>query len=312
MLPVVMLLSVALSMLLQSAAAAPSELKADGGYFLLLGGQAGSHEAWSPNGGDFPVFEDVPGDNIGSSAALLGDAVISSGGGYNAESWKHCYATSVSDPASWTEIAEMQDPRYIYTLTTVGDQVVATGGFGVDGVLSSVEMYREGALAWTTADWSLKSGVADHCTVAISATEIILMGGRVDSSAVDAVTKYEVGTGSMTELPPLPEPMYGFACAIKDNKVYITGGVTNTSRLAHTHMLDLTNVEEGWMEGPKLNQARNTHFMGELGGSLYVLGGYDDAGEVSVERLDGDAWVEVEEGLREMFAFGGGVVVQDN
>ena len=48
--------------------------------------------------------------------------------------------------------------------------------------------------------------------------------------------------------------------------------------------------------------------MGVLGGQLYVFGGYPP--ERSVERLNGDQWEEVEQGLEESFDHGGAIFVE--
>ena len=48
--------------------------------------------------------------------------------------------------------------------------------------------------------------------------------------------------------------------------------------------------------------------MGVLGGQLYVFGG--EGAERSVERLNGDQWEEVEQGLEGKFLGGGAIFIE--
>ena len=64
----------------------------------------------------------------------------------------------------------------MHSLTAVGEILVAAGGY-YSGRLKSVEVLSPGDTAWTTADWSLQEEVNDHCAVALSDEELIILGG---------------------------------------------------------------------------------------------------------------------------------------
>ena len=67
-------------------------------------------------------------------------------------------------------LASFKVGRSRHSLTAVGGSLVAAGGLS----LSSVEIL--GQTGWSTASWSLKAPLANHCAVSFRG-ELVILGG---------------------------------------------------------------------------------------------------------------------------------------
>ena len=78
----------------------------------------------------------------------------------------------------------LQEARRFHSLTAVGGVLVAAGGRNNSRrLLKSVELLGPGDTAWTTADWSLQEEVSEHCAVALSDEELVILGGWTNRKA---------------------------------------------------------------------------------------------------------------------------------
>ena len=75
----------------------------------------------------------------------------------------------------------LKEARRLHSLTAMGGILVAAGGWGNSGRLKSVELFDR---AWTTANWSLQEEVEDHCAVALSDEELVILGGYINRKAL--------------------------------------------------------------------------------------------------------------------------------
>jgi len=277
---------------------------APSGYVLLVGGRYDSMETWADSDDNHPQYNSIPrADLYGSRAAALDSGELFSCGGRGA--WRDCFTTTEGQP-DWKPAPSLNVGRYRYSLTQVDGRLVAAGGRD-DGSnrLSSVEMFTAENGGWSTASWSLKTPVDWHCGLASSDNKhIVILGGYTDSGYSDDVDQYNIETGQRTSLPNLPQPVGYAACTIFNNKIVISGGDTGSDRLDEVWQLE----GDEWVALPSLQQARNSHAMGVLGGQLYVFGGYP--AYRSVERFNGDKWEEVVEGLEGNFENGGAIFIE--
>jgi len=273
---------------------------ASGSCILLIGGADNSSISWDAAGTCDPFNSDPPPlSGLGSRAAILGDNLITCGGIY---AGKACYSASLQDSyRTWTKMAEMSSLRHGHTLTAVGNQLVAAGGFGDVPEIDSVEIFSGDQ--WREAGWKLLEGLSGHCTVAASDTEIIVIGGRTgDDSWSDKMTKYNVETGESTELATLPQPFWSHACYRFQDYIYVTGGwkMYSSDALADTLRYDI-NLEE-WLELPEMPKGRESHGMVVTEDGVYVLGGWNQ--ERSVMLLSNNTWEDVKPGLQFDFSYG--------
>jgi len=279
-----------------------------GGYVLLVGGQFSSMETWTPTAANGPQYNPLPtnSDLEGSRAAVLESRLFSCGG-LGSDAMKYCFSTEEGEP-DWKPAPSLQVGRWLHSLTEVDGSLVAAGGVDEDG-LSSVEILGE--TGWSTASWSLKAPVRDHCAVSYQG-ELVILGGWVGSRIrlllSSEVTSYNIRTGERRSLPNLPYGVNAHACAIFNSTITISGGYTDNDDTDKVWQL----VNNKWVELPSIRKERYGHAMGVLGGQLFVLGGYRDGSwdKRSVERLTADGWEEVEQGLQGDFAEGGAIFIE--
>ena len=138
---------------------------------------------WSPHPQCTPniTFERLPEDlGIKSRAAVLANTIYTCGG---LEQEKTCYAANVTG-GSWKRVEDLNEERYEHTLTSVGDQLVVTGGLieytmprMPPNLSSTVEIYKVGS-GWEVASWRLLQPDAFHCAFETSASELLVVSGR--------------------------------------------------------------------------------------------------------------------------------------
>jgi len=280
-----------------------------GGYVLLVGGKYQSMETWADGDNNHPQYNNIPRENLeGSRAAVLDSRGLLSCGGEDAS--RDCFTTE--GQPDWKPAPSLNVGRRYHSLTAVGGSLVAAGGVG-DGsnTLSSVEILDHSG-GWSMASWSLKIPVASHCALSTDSNNLIILGGYTDSGISDDVDQYNIETGNHTSLPNLPLPLYHVACTIFNNKIVISGGYTSyiaNGEYYGGYKAEVFQLEGNeWVALPSLQHARCDHAMGVLGGQLYVFGGWDAAR--SVERLNGDQWEEVEQGLEGDFEIGGAIFIE--
>merc|ERR1711962_1366556 len=282
---------------------------ASSGYVLLVGGKYQSMETWADGDNNHPQYNNIPRENLeGSKAAVLDSRGLLSCGGEDAS--RDCFTTE--GQPDWKPAPSLNVGRRYHSLTAVGGSLVAAGGVG-DGsnTLSSVDILDHSG-GWSMASWSLKIPVASHCALSTDSNNLIILGGYTDSGISDDIDQYNIETGNHTSLPNLPLPLYHVACTIFNNKIVISGGYTSyiaNGEYYGGYKAEVFQLEGNeWVALPSLQHARCDHAMGVLGGQLYVFGGWDAAR--SVERLNGDQWEEVEQGLEGDFEIGGAIFVE--
>jgi len=133
-----------------------------------------------------------------SRCAVLKDKIYSCGGHVSEAQLgsKKCFAAS-TDGGSWSRVEDMNVKRFGFTLTAVGDQLVATGGTRQG--LRSVEIYKVGS-GWRTANWTLDVGAYRHCAVALSDSQIMVVSGRRMS-----ITVYDMTNAARETVDPPSE-----------------------------------------------------------------------------------------------------------
>jgi len=278
------------------------------GYVLLVGGTDNIMETWSPSGSS-PEYNPLPTIRglWGSKSANNGKEFYTCGGGVS-PIITECFTTTHGQQ-DWKPAPSLSEARTYHSLTAVGGVLVAAGGYDSGRNPRSVELLGPGDTAWTTADWSLQEEVSEHCAVALSDEELVILGGWTNSDDRTAsVMKYHIKTGERSNLPSLPEPVVDPACAVVNNTIIVSGGVTGSSGINQVWELDLQT--DKWKPLPSLQQPRSGHVMGLLGGRLHVFGGYGGERSVEVLNTSTDTWEVVEPGLEGRLEYGGAIFVE--
>jgi len=276
-------------------------------FVLLIGGIYASHESWTPElNGQVDQYNKLPFPNNtlmwGSGAAVLGDTIYYCGGySWISKVFDDCYSTRIGNP-DWSKASKLQVARSFFSMTTVGDKIIITGGAEKDWVgFNSVEIFENGK--WSLASWKIKHNMHGHCAVAVSSSELVILGGWEKRYLTD-VTKINVNSGKSSELAPLPEGLGRHQCLYDTGHIFVSGG----HREDRVWRLD-NNV---WTALPRMATARHSHAMVVLDNDIFVLGGqtgnewYNPT--QTVEKLVGNEWKEVT-GLHANYAAGGALVI---
>ena len=230
---------------------------------------------------------------FGLGAAVLGDKVYVCGG--HDDTGTITSACFILEDGTWKNGPSMVETRAWFTLNSVGDVLVAAGGYRAndsqsDPPIVAVEILREGAAGWQRANWSLSSPRGAHCAVTYSDKEILIAGG-VDNDIHNpnylyAVEKYNLETGEGATLAQLNRPGQGVACTLSDNFLIVSGGSSQNVTFPDVEKLDLSTFT--WSMMPPMNINRRHHTIGVIDGVLAVFGG--TSARDTMETFNGAAW----------------------
>ena len=80
----------------------------------------------------------------------------------------------------------------------------------------------------------------------------------VCSNFTASVMKYNITSGERSNLPNLPQPLAAHACAVVNNTIIVSGGVTGSGYTNQVWELDLQ--ADKWKPLPSLQQVRYSSF----------------------------------------------------
>jgi len=139
-----------------------------------------------------------------------------------------------------------------------------------------------GTGAWATKS-NMPQALSDLTAVTIPHDQhsgyerIMLIGGMDgDGKASDKVYEYDPLLHRFDVLPPLPEPRFRHAAALRDGKVWVIGGLDAADAAVasdKTFVFDLK--AKAWSDGPATAVRHVDACAGVAGNELLVFGGYD-------------------------------------
>jgi hypothetical protein len=225
-------------------------------------------------------------------AAVLGDDIFLCGGTND-----DGYIVSNCDKYDfgwneWKAGTPMTTSRKFFTLNTVGKEMIATGGWTESGELvDSIEVYSDGY--WSLLGNKLTVARGGHCGVAISETEILVIGGiDNDINALTTVEVYSIVDGQMVEeLASLDMALSSSACTVIENEVVVSGGYGDSPR-SEVYKLDLSSRSTSkWELHSTMNKARQLHTMETVNGAVTVYGGLGTDHTMET-YTPGEGWAE--------------------
>jgi len=280
-----------------------------GGYFLLLDNKTPEVYPSSSTSPSYPNFRTWQNSN---SAAIYKNQIVTCGGQYLEQ---NCTSIQVGGGSSWNySFPPMQDVRWSFNMITVGDKMLAVGGRekAIRGEDQNTVMEFDGE-SWTMANWTLEKPVSRQCSVVVSSTQFVVIGGFGVGWGLDSVTEYNIVTGEWKPLTPLPLKLYDVGCCMYNGQITVSGGSGRGQRFSKK---TFTLKDNQWNELGELNKGRNAHYMGVLEGELYALGGRGEeiygagSASFSVEKYSASEgrWIN-QPNLSERFELSGAVTV---
>ena len=201
------------------------------------------------------------------------------GGNYGDK--KQCYKLV---NGKWQKQNPLTQPRKYAVGITMADGIYVFGG--LDSPLTS-DFLPNGQSEWQAGPAVLEPGIDQRHGVAISPTELLLVGG---ATSLNKILKYKIGSRTSTEFGSLLEGRLNHRCFFHRGKVVVVGGYLALNSTEIINISDGTSRKVG-----DLNVARESHGMGiaHINGKskLIVFGGYNsvDGYLDSIEEWDDES-----------------------
>jgi N-acetylneuraminic acid mutarotase len=109
--------------------------------------------------------------------------------------------------------------------------------------------------------------------------DLIYVPGGFDAmdQAIAAVEVYDPQADAWSEVSPLPGPLFAYAIAAVEGKLYLFGGWDGTRYLDAVFIYD--PATDTWTTGTPMGEARGFRAAAVAAGRVYVVGGYDGQNE---------------------------------
>jgi N-acetylneuraminic acid mutarotase len=142
----------------------------------------------------------------------------------------------------WVDEAAMPTPRSGCAIAVYNNEIYVIGGSVGNGFVGNNEVYDPASNTWETKA-SMPTPRAD-LSAAVVNNKIYLVGGKIYSNAspysieTSLTEIYDPSTNTWTTGTPLPTPIYGYASAVMDGKIYVVGGSRNAGPVDSNQVYD--------------------------------------------------------------------------
>ena len=185
----------------------------------------------------------------------------------------------------WTEVAAMNEKRYVMGATVHHDTLVVAGdGNEKDEILSSSEYYVAATNKWNPISPMSQKRWGNAL---VSCKDwIYALGGHGDGTYLSSVERIKNLTGSWEESPSMQKPRRWFAAVNCDNVIYAIGGQCGEDASTRTKTVERFDPQNSrWEYAAQMNIERSAHTACVMQGKIYVVGGRN-ANEEAVESIE--------------------------
>merc|ERR1711971_281468 len=172
---------------------------------------------------------------------------------------------------TWQNGSQTLFSRYLHTSAVTSRGLLLVGGIEYS---NTTEFLKEDGTA--EESFPLLPGRSEHCSVQVSASSLVVIGGSGAWSLVTEYSGLEDVAVTSRELPQLVEGRQAHACGsymiAEIQMLLVTGGYSNTRALDSTEVLDFTNVGQ-WRQTSPLPESRWGVRGASLGAVFHILGG---------------------------------------
>jgi N-acetylneuraminic acid mutarotase len=148
------------------------------------------------------------------------------------------------------------------------------------------------AETWTELANISTGTLREHCTVALSSTQIVTLGGVVTGGATtNQVLVYDIPKNSWSKLTTLPVGLNHCNAAAIDGKIYVLGGMTATNAAYTWRATNASNVFDtktgAWtaLDPQPLTIPKGASAVGVYKGVIYLAGGKLGTNQKSVDNV---------------------------
>jgi N-acetylneuraminic acid mutarotase len=183
----------------------------------------------------------------------------------------------------WAMATAMPEPRQESAVGVLGNMIYVIGGYGADGVPSTlVQVFDAAANKWQQAA-PMPEGLHHH-GVAAADGKIYVVGGFTGVFAkrvpIASVWQYDPAADRWDKRAPLPTVRGALAIAVLDGKIYALGGERFSAAKPGTYepVADAAVYDpktDAWEILPPLRYRRDHLHAGAIGGRVYAVAGRD-------------------------------------
>jgi N-acetylneuraminic acid mutarotase len=238
----------------------------------------------------------MPLPRAGYMAGAVSSRLLLAGGSYWADGKKHwSNRADFFDPGAnqWSPAAPLPDERSDAASVSVNHVLYLFGGGAGNTVRRDALAFESGR--WRAIPEAMLPSPRLYAVAASLGTRIYLSGGIKEAgkyeSAVNDFLVWDTAKpkSGWQALPPLPgRARFVHASAGYQGKIYVFGGATagpaDVANLGDAYVFDPATKQ--WTTLPDLPHKRRAWGAAELGGLLYLLGGYTNTYETEVYRFD--------------------------
>jgi WD40 repeat protein len=196
--------------------------------------------------------------------------------------------TTRTTDSSWTMTGSMSTARYSQTATLLPSGKVLVAG-GVNGVLSSAELYDPATGTWT-ATGSMATARSYHTATLLPSGKVLVAGGHGSTGNLSSAELYDPATGTWIATGSLVRAReYHTATLLPSGKVLVAGGQMGEGDPFHyLSEAELYDPATGtWMTTGSMSNARSSPTATLLlSGKVLVSGGWNGASLKSADLYD--------------------------
>jgi N-acetylneuraminic acid mutarotase len=232
-------------------------------------------EVYDPVTNTWSTKADMPTPRSSLAAVEFNGKIYAIGG--NGSGAVHLNTVEEYDPATntWTAKAGMNRSRHGLSAAVFNGKIYAVGGISGNKINMSMEVYDPKTNTWTELIISPADRFAAryyHASVCIEGN-IYLTGGYFDSSNLtDKTFKYNIESGTYTEMAILPDWAQNLAAVSFAGKGYFRGGYSNKVMSA---LQVFDPVRGTWEQKTPMPTARRSSAAAMAEGKIYVIGGWN-------------------------------------
>ncbi len=176
------------------------------------------------------------------------------------------------DDESWQREPDLGTSRGALAVASTGDRLVAVGGVGPGGLLTSTEILEAGEQAWRPGPDL--SEPREHLAAAAVGDHVFAIAGRTGGFDTNKSSVEVLGSAGWDEAPALNFSRGGIGATRVGDVPCVAGGEEQAGTIATIECL----VDDSWQVVDELEVARHGLVVVALGGFLHVIGGGPEPG----------------------------------
>jgi len=237
-------------------------------------------EIYDPATNSWSSGANMPTARWGPAAVAFNDEMWVMGGALTADTFYD--VVEIYNPATdtWRTGESMDVARYRPAVGVVDGKIYVAGGMSTGGTdIDDFEIWDPQFSSWLTTD--VMPVARGQAAYGVYGDTLYVAGGfrwvsAAQKTTLDRTDSYADGPRWMTGLAAMPLARAETASGMIGSKLYVVGGITETTGITYHNRLDIYDVlTDSWTSGAPSDTIRAEAAAAVFSGRLYVVGGYN-------------------------------------